>query len=115
MIVQHVNVQSGAQAVIGNVSARGRKGRGGGEVNENPNPMKRCGAYARTTGKLYERWGMANGRCRLHGGLSTGRPITHGRRTKPAMAERRRIRELLRVMRELLGGARLERQMEHPE
>lgn len=72
-------------------------------MKENPNPMKRCGAHARTTGKPCERLGMSNGRCRLHGGLSTGRPITHGRRTKAAMAERHRIRELLRAMRDLLG------------
>ena len=59
---------------------------------------------------------MANGRCRLHGGLSTG-PKTaaglerarrartkHGRRTQRAKAERAQYRELLRACRETLAA-----------
>src|SRR5919199_533118 len=57
---------------------------------------------------------MPNGRCRLHGGLSTG-PKTaegieriraavtkHGAYTAEAKAERRQMRELMRNMRELM-------------
>jgi hypothetical protein len=46
---------------------------------------------------------MANGRCHLHGGKSTGRPIIHGRYTKAATESRRKVREILRALRELLG------------
>ena len=41
---------------------------------------------------------MANGRCRMHGGKSTGRPAIHGRYTKAAIAERRRDRALIRAL-----------------
>ena len=57
-----------------------------------PNPMEKalealktapkCLAYARTTGEPCKNASMKNGRCRMHGGKSTGRPITHGLRTK---------------------------------
>jgi len=58
---------------------------------------------------------MKNGRCRLHGGLSTGpktlegierirRAVTkHGRYTKAARAERSEFRELIRKARQLLS------------
>jgi len=57
---------------------------------------------------------MANGRCRLHGGLSTGpktaegiariqRAVTkHGLFTKVAKTERNQMRELMRESRALL-------------
>lgn len=55
---------------------------------------------------------MANGRCRMHGGKSTGAPkgrehyaYQHGLYTKEAVEERRLVRELLeaadRTVREL--------------
>ena len=72
------------------------------------NPMQlapRCGAYARTTGKPCQSPAMANGRCRMHGGKSTGRPAIHGRYTKAAIAERRDFRDALRLLRELIDGA----------
>jgi hypothetical protein len=59
---------------------------------------------------------MANGRCRLHGGLSTGPKtaegiarirqarLKHGRFTKEAKAERRYIRELISASRAALKG-----------
>jgi hypothetical protein len=59
---------------------------------------------------------MANGRCRLHGGLSTGAKtaegierirqavIKHGRYSARATQERRLFRQLLRESRELLAG-----------
>jgi len=62
----------------------------------------RCGAYCRTTGEACKAPAMANGRCRMHGGKSTGRPIVHGRTTKEARAQRREVRELLKALRELL-------------
>jgi len=61
---------------------------------------------------------MANGRCRLHGGLSTGpktaegierirRAVTkHGRYSKQANAERRFIRELISASRATLKESR---------
>lgn len=42
---------------------------------------KTCGAKTRS-GEPCKRAPMANGRCRLHGGLSTGAPLKHGRRSK---------------------------------
>jgi len=39
---------------------------------------KKCGAKTRSGGTC-QNWGMENGRCRLHGGLSTGPPIITGR------------------------------------
>ena len=65
------------------------------------NPMQlapRCGAHARRTGKPCQAPAMANGRCRMHGGKSTGRPVIHGRYTKAAIAERRRDRALIKAL-----------------
>jgi hypothetical protein len=52
---------------------------------------------------------MANGRCRMHGGLSTGpkgrqNRLTHGRFTAAAKARRRAIQALLRRGRALLAA-----------
>jgi hypothetical protein len=38
---------------------------------------RRCGARRRN-GQPCQKWGMANGRCRLHGGLSTGPRTAEG-------------------------------------
>ena len=54
----------------------------------------RCGAKCRT-GKPCKNSAMKNGRCRMHGGKSTGAPIKHGQRTKAAMAQRKSDRELI--------------------
>lgn len=40
--------------------------------------QKRCGAKTRS-GEPCKNYAMANGRCRMHGGKATGRPIIHGR------------------------------------
>lgn len=40
---------------------------------------KKCGAHARSTGKPCQMKALANGRCRLHGGLSTGPKTAEGR------------------------------------
>jgi hypothetical protein len=101
--VQHVHVAEGAQAVIGNVQAGGNPG--GGRRQKMIYPMHsspRCGAHARTTGQPCKSPAMANGRCRMHGGKSTGRPITHGRNTEAAKQQRRETREILRTLRALL-------------
>jgi hypothetical protein len=75
----------------------------------------RCGAKTRR-GTRCLCPAMRNGRCRLHGGLSTGpkttegierirRAVTkHGHYSKGAKAERAECRELLRACREMLGG-----------
>jgi hypothetical protein len=53
---------------------------------------------------------MKNGRCRMHGGPSTGAPKgnrnawKHGRFTAEAIARRREVADLLRAARELLNG-----------
>lgn len=39
-----------------------------------------CGAYARSTGKPCKAGALRNGRCRNHGGLSTGPKTLEGRR-----------------------------------
>lgn len=40
----------------------------------------KCGAYARSTGKPCQAGALRNGRCRNHGGLSTGPKSLEGRR-----------------------------------
>lgn len=49
---------------------------------------------------------MANGRCRLHGGLSTGRPVISGYWTKTAKEQRARLRELIRGTKDALKQAK---------
>ena len=50
---------------------------------------QQCGAHARTTGQPCQATALANGRCRNHGGLSTGPRTFEGRR---AVAEATRKR-----------------------
>ncbi len=38
---------------------------------------------------------MPNGRCRMHGGKSTGRPIKHGYYTQEAIIQRQQLNELI--------------------
>src|SRR5512133_1631135 len=77
----------------------------------------RCGANTRC-GMPCLCPAMANGRCRLHGGLSTGprtaegierirQAVTkHGRYSQVAMAERHYVRELIRASRAALSHLR---------
>lgn len=58
-----------------------------------------CGAHCRTTGQPCRNHQMANGRCRMHGGKSTGRPITTGRNTAEAKRQQRAIARLMREAR----------------
>lgn len=77
-------------------------------MKNNGNPMQsahdapRCGAFARTTGGPCQAPAMANGRCRMHGGRSTGRPPIHGRYSKVTIARQREIFDLLREINQLL-------------
>jgi hypothetical protein len=41
---------------------------------------------------------MPNGRCKMHGGKSTGRPITHGLRSKIAIEDRKTIKTILQTL-----------------
>lgn len=59
----------------------------------------KCGAHCRTTGNPCRNPSMANGRCRMHGGKSTGRPIVHGRSTKQKKSQYARARQLLMMLR----------------
>ena len=68
----------------------------------------RCGAYARQTGKPCMGWAMKNGRCRMHGGKSTGRPVIHGNYTKSAIAQRKEGLALNRLLRLLINSQCLE-------
>ena len=65
--------------------------------------MRRCGAKTRS-GHPCGRYSMANGRCCLHGGKSTGAKnprVKHGYYTKTAIAERRWLNQLLKDVDEL--------------
>jgi hypothetical protein len=47
---------------------------------------------------------MPNGRCRMHGGKSTGRPTQHGFYTQNAIADRIQLSQLIREVNELASG-----------
>jgi len=74
-----------------------------------PNPMEKalealktapkCLAHARTTGQPCKNASMPNGRCKMHGGKSTGRPKKHGLRSKIAIEDRKTIKTILQVLR----------------
>jgi hypothetical protein len=82
----------------------------------NPDNAPRCGAKTRS-GSPCRSAAMPNGRCRMHGGPSTG-PRTeagkaairksrtkHGRYSQASIASRREVRSLLRALREMFGPA----------
>ena len=58
----------------------------------------KCQAHARTTGQPCKNASMPNGRCRMHGGKSTGRPTTHGQRTNSANKNRLNVNLLLKEL-----------------
>jgi len=66
------------------------------------NGAKICGARSKRTGKPCRQPAMQNGRCRLHGGKSTGRPITSGQWTKAVIQQRKDVNLLLRQASELM-------------
>ena len=68
----------------------------------------RCGAKTRR-GTLCQAPAMPNGRCRMHGGKSTGAPCgpangnyRHGRYTKESIADRRLVQQLIREAKEFM-------------
>jgi hypothetical protein len=89
-----------------------RNGNRQGDWNNAP----RCGARTRK-GTPCQSAAMPNGRCRMHGGMSTG-PRTpegieriraartkHGRYSAASIARRRAARQAIRAIRELLRSA----------
>lgn len=67
--------------------------------------LPRCAAVARQTGEQCKNPGLgAGGRCRFHGGASTGRPSSHGYATKQAKLDRDWARLLVGVVHQLNGG-----------
>ena len=70
-----------------------------------------CEAYARSTGQACKAKALANGRCKNHGGLSTGPKTPEGRQviaeaTRQRMASGERMRVLEGFYRWLEGGGR---------
>jgi hypothetical protein len=55
----------------------------------------KCGAKCRS-GIPCKNAAMRNGRCRMHGGKSTGPRIKHGQRTRASIQQRQDDRELLK-------------------
>lgn len=71
----------------------------------------RCGAYARSTGFPCKAKAMSNGRCKNHGGMSTGPKTPEGRKaiaeaTRQRMATGQRQRVLVGFFAWLEGGGR---------
>jgi hypothetical protein len=67
--------------------------------------IPRCTAMSRQTGEPCKLPGTgAGGKCRFHGGASTGRPPTHGRNTEKARLERDWARLLLGAVASCQGG-----------
>jgi hypothetical protein len=48
---------------------------------------------------------MKNGRCRMHGGKSPGRPIVHGMFTKEKKAKYTAARRLLKSLKDTLASS----------
>jgi hypothetical protein len=72
----------------------------------------KCGAYARSTGLPCQAKALPNGRCKNHGGLSTGPTTSEGRQiiaqaTRKRMTTDERIRVLEGFYRWLEGGGRV--------
>jgi hypothetical protein len=111
--VEHVHVHEGGQAIVGNVETTG----GGvpNEIKEQPMqlPMhraRRCLARTRS-GRPCESPAMPNGRCRMHGGTSTGAPkgnknaFKHGRYTAEAVRRRPEVSLLVQTARRICNSA----------
>ena len=102
-------------AVVSAHSRSSIKTGGGDRGNQRINLMQsklpmhlspRCGAKTRS-GSQCQSPAMPNGRCRMHGGMSSGAPkgnknaFKHGRYTAEAIALRRDVAALLRAMKTL--------------
>ena len=81
------------------------------------NASARCGARRRADGKPCQQPAMPNGRCRMHGGMSTG-PRTpqglersrkanwkHGWYSAEAISDRRKAATAIRLLRRLVARA----------
>jgi hypothetical protein len=71
----------------------------------------KCGAYARTTGNTCQAKALPNGRCKNHGGLSSGPKTPEGRQviaqaTRQRMASGHQEKVLAGFYRWLEGGGR---------
>ena len=71
----------------------------------------KCGAYSRSTGNTCQAKALANGRCKNHGGMSTGPNTPKGRQsiaeaTRQRMASGGCVRVLEGFYRWLEGGGR---------
>ena len=124
MRIEHVHVYQGGQAIVGQVNpktvirSKGKNKDGLGWLRNgnppgNPNLAERCGAKTRR-GRKCQSPAMSNGRCRMHGGASTG-PRTpaglarsrranwkHGNYSAEAKASIREVRKLLRTCKDLI-------------
>jgi hypothetical protein len=74
--------------------------------------LARCEAYARTTGNPCQAKALTNGRCKNHGGMSTGPKTPEGRQaisqaTRQRMSSGGRMRVLEGFYRWLEGGGAL--------
>ena len=101
--VQHVNVENGGQAIVGDVTQGGVMAKWKGPPHEE---MPRCGAKTRP-GHPCGHYAMKNGRCRYHGGKSTGANnprVKHGYYTKKALAERMWLSDLLKEVDQVISG-----------
>jgi hypothetical protein len=72
----------------------------------------KCGAYARTTGNPCQAKALTNGRCKNHGGMSTGPKTPEGRQaisqaTRQRMASGGRMRVLEGFYQWIEGGGAL--------
>ena len=71
-------------------------------MENNPMKNKRCGAHSRRTGEPCRKWAMKNGRCKFHGGMSTGprkgsqNALSHGATTAEEKKRIKAARELLK-------------------
>lgn len=74
----------------------------------------RCGAKTKAGTPCQQKagWGtdhVGTGRCKLHGGASKGAPkgnqnaLKHGRYTKEVREEKKQMRELVRMLKEVVG------------
>jgi len=75
------------------------------------NKIQRCGAFARSTGHPCQAKALANGRCKNHGGMSTGPKTPEGRQaiaqaTRQRMASGQRERAVEGFYRWLNNGGR---------